>query len=84
VEDVHDKVSEVEEDPTSLRTSFAAKRLRTMLDQPVFDLTGDSDDVSLIASGGEEKDVGQRERSGNIERHEVLRLLGVCRGGSNL
>src|SRR4029079_2079368 len=47
VEDVHDEVAEVEEDPSSGIVTLASMRLGARLAEHVLDLVGDRDDVAL-------------------------------------
>jgi hypothetical protein len=83
MEYVHDEVAEVEEDPAPLGTTLAAERLGSVLDQLVFDLTRDRDDVSFVTSGGEKENIGERKGPGNVQSNEVLGLLGICGVRSN-
>ena len=83
MEYVHDEVAEVEEDPAPLGTTLAAERLGSVLDQLVFDLARNRDDVSFVTSGGEKENIGERKGPGNVESNEVLGLLGICGVRSN-
>ena len=77
VEDVNYEVAEVQQNPTTLRATLATKRFGSALEELVFDLTGDCDNVAFVAAGGEEKDICERQGPGDVEGNEVLGLLGV-------
>jgi hypothetical protein len=81
VEDVHDEVTEIEQNPSALGTTLATDRLDSVLDHLVFDFARDGDDVALVAARREKEDIGKRQGSGNVESDEVFTLLRV--GGSN-
>ena len=50
VEDVHDEIAEVQQDPAGLLSPFAAQALVPGFEKLVFDLVGDRGDVALAAT----------------------------------
>jgi len=81
---MHHEVAEVEEDPSPFGAPLAAERLRPMLDQLVFDLARNRNDIALVASGGEQENVSEGKWTGDIERDEILGLFRVCGSRSDL
>ncbi|MDF2492404.1 MAG: hypothetical protein K0Q58_982 [Microbacterium sp.] len=78
VEDVHHEVAEVEKHPTGLLAPLAPKALDARFEELLLDLVRDGGDVAFVAPGDEQEDVDERQRLRDVERDEVLAVLGVC------
>ena len=59
---------------------LAAQTLVSCLQQLLFDLVGDRRDIAFAATGREQKDIDERERLRDIQRHEVLGTRRLSRG----
>lgn len=84
VEDVHNDITEVEQHPTAFCPAFATQGLSARENHLIFDLGGDGLNVAFIAAGHQEEDVGQGQRTRNVERNKIFALLRVSGGGRHL
>ena len=80
MEDVDDEVTEIEQNPAPFGTALPAQWLRAGLKESLLDAVRDSENVALVATAREEERIRQRERSGDIQRDDVVCLL-VIRSG---
>jgi hypothetical protein len=79
MEDMHNQVAEIEQDPTSLSATLAAECLRTGGVQLVLDLTGDSLHVALGSAADQQEDIGKGQRARDIQRDQIFARFRVCR-----
>ena len=73
-EDVHDDVAEVEQLPVTGAASLPPLHVDPDRPEPLIDGVRDRADVALAAARHDEEGIGQGETTGDVERHQVLRV----------
>jgi len=79
MEDMHDEVAEIEEDPAAGVVPLAPMGLGACLEEHVLDLVRDGDDIPLGGAGDDEEHVGEGQGSGHVEGDEILAALRIGR-----
>src|SRR5699024_1822879 len=83
--DVHDDVAVVDEDPAPVALALATDRLGAELAERALDGVDDRLDLAVVARGGDEEGVGDRELLAHVEGDDLGRLLvgGGAGGGAH-
>lgn len=80
MEDMHDEITKIFENPTSLSPSFPANRLDPREKKLVFNFGGDGLNVAFVATCRDEENIGEWKWITDVESNDVCGTLTVSCG----